>query len=142
MVRRLSVAGRDRGSESPVYGAKQSRLWRAPGIRPVGSRAPAVAAARRCALRVCGRPTDSGPRLALYLCGLDGSGQAARSVERTPSGRDAPVVDRARQRMVCKGHPCIYMADGDSVTQFGSSKVVSCGHRRPRKLSDVHGREG
>jgi hypothetical protein len=48
----------------------------------------------------------------------------------------------AWQKMVCKGHPCIYTADGDSVTQFGSSEVVSCGHRRPRKLSDVHGREG
>ncbi len=48
----------------------------------------------------------------------------------------------ARLKMVCKGHPCIYTADGDSMTRFASSRVVPCGHRRPRKLTDVHGREG
>jgi len=48
----------------------------------------------------------------------------------------------AQRKMVCKGHPCIYTADGDSMTQFASSRAVPCGRRNPRKLTDVHGREG
>jgi hypothetical protein len=61
----------------------------------------------------------------------------------------------AQRKMVCKGHPCIYAADGNPMTWFASSSVVSRGlgvvegdrrspltPRRLRKLTDVHGREG
>ena len=60
----------------------------------------------------------------------------------------------ARRKMVCKGHPCIYAADGNPMAWFASSLVVrganaaegSCGSpmtpMRPRKRTDVHGREG
>ena len=60
----------------------------------------------------------------------------------------------AQRKMVCKGHPCIYAADGNPMTWFASSLAVPpglCGRRslriaarlgRPRKRTDVHGREG
>jgi hypothetical protein len=60
----------------------------------------------------------------------------------------------ARRKMVCKGHPCVYAADGNPMAWFASSLVVpwtnaaegSCGSTmtpvRPRKRTDVHGREG
>jgi hypothetical protein len=60
----------------------------------------------------------------------------------------------ARRKMVCKGHPCIYAADGNPMAWFASSLVVrranaaegSCGSPltpvRPRKRTDAHGREG
>ena len=48
----------------------------------------------------------------------------------------------ARREMVCKGHPCIYAADGNPMTRFASPWTVPRGLRSPRKLTDVHGREG
>ena len=55
----------------------------------------------------------------------------------------------AQRKMVCKGHPCIYAADGKPMTWFTSSLVVSRGLRATggacrhlRKRTDVHGREG
>ena len=61
-----------------------------------------------------------------------------------------------RRKMVCKGDPCIYAADGDPMTWFTSPLVVPCsgigategdrrpapGLRHPGQLTDVHGREG
>ena len=59
----------------------------------------------------------------------------------------------AQRKMVCKGHPCIYAADGNPMTWFASSLAVPrgrCGRRnlriaappgRPRRRTDVHGRE-
>ena len=60
----------------------------------------------------------------------------------------------AQRKMVCKGHPCIYAADGNLMAWFASSLVVryanaaegSCGSPmtplRPLMRTDVHGREG
>jgi hypothetical protein len=60
----------------------------------------------------------------------------------------------AQRKMVCKGHPCIYAADGNPMAWFASSLVVrdvntaagSCGSPmtplRPLRRTDVHGREG
>jgi hypothetical protein len=60
----------------------------------------------------------------------------------------------ARRKMVCKGHPCIYAADGNPMAWFASSLVVSCANAaegscgspptpmRPLMRDDVHGREG
>jgi hypothetical protein len=60
----------------------------------------------------------------------------------------------AKRKMVCKGHPCIYAADGNPMTWFASTLAVPrgrCGRRslriaarpgRARKRTDVHGREG
>jgi hypothetical protein len=55
-----------------------------------------------------------------------------RRVGRRPAGRE----------MVCKGHPCIYAADGNPMTRFASPWAVPRGLRSPHKLTDVHGREG
>jgi len=38
----------------------------------------------------------------------------------------------AQRKMVCKGHPCIYAADGNPT-------MIAM---RPRKRTDAHGREG
>ena len=59
----------------------------------------------------------------------------------------------ARRKMVCKGHPCIYVADRNPMAWFASSFVRcanaaegSCGSpmtpMRPLKRTDAHGREG
>jgi hypothetical protein len=60
----------------------------------------------------------------------------------------------AQRKMVCKGHPCIYAADGNPMAWFASSLVGrdanaaegSCGSTmtplRPLRRTDVHGREG
>jgi hypothetical protein len=114
VVQRLSVANGDRGAQSSVYAAAPS----------VPADRDKTAAALLAPVR--GRPSGTGARR-----------RAARRAA-IRRGGCRPV----RQKMVCKGHPCIYTADEDSMTRSASSKVVPCGHRRPRKLSDVHGREG
>jgi len=114
VVQRLSVPSRDRGAESSVYAAALS-----PSVDRDNPAAALLAP-------VHGGPLDAG---------------ATRRAARSAATRRAGCRP-AWQKMVCKGHPCIYTADGDSMTQFASSKVVPCGRRRPRKLSDVHGREG
>ena len=60
----------------------------------------------------------------------------------------------ARRKMVCKGHPCIYAADGNPMAWFASSLVVRCANAaegscgsattpmRPLMRADAHGREG
>ena len=47
----------------------------------------------------------------------------------------------AQRKMVCKGHPCIYAADGNPMAWFASSLVVSRGRRSHRELVDVCGRK-
>ena len=119
MVHRLSVASRDRGAESPVYAAEPSS---ASG-------------------RVAGIDMRSGTAaVATSLATVHGAspGRLARRRTATRRGGCRP----AERKMVCKGHPCIYTADGDSMTQLASSRAVPCGRRHPRKLTDVHGREG
>ena len=114
MVQRLSVSSRDRGAESSVYAA-----------------APSASIDRDNPAAVLLAPPRGGP---------PDAGAARRAARRAAS--QCVGCRPAWQKMVCKGHPCIQTADGDSMTQFGSSMVVPCGPRRPRKLSDVHGREG
>jgi hypothetical protein len=114
VVHRLSVSNRECGAESSVYAAAPSA--------PVDRNNPAAALLA---------PVHGGP---------PGAGAPRRAARRAATRRAG--CRPAWQKMVCKGHPCIYAADGDSMTQFVSSKVVPCGHRHPRKLSDVHGREG
>ena len=114
MVQRLSVANGDRGAQSSVYAA-----------------APSAPADRDKTAAALLAPVRGGPS------GTSATRRAARRAA-IRRGGCRPV----RQKMVCKGHPCIYTADEDSMTRSASSKVVPCGHRRPRKLSDVHGREG
>jgi hypothetical protein len=112
VVHRLSVASRDRGAESFVYAA-----------------APSASVDRDNPAAALLAPVHGNP-----------SGASRRAARRAATRRAG--CRPAWQKMVCKGHPCIYTADGDSMTQFASSKVVPCGRRRPRELSDVHGREG
>jgi len=106
MVRRLSLASRVSGAESPVHGAEPFR----------GQVRTGCAATHRNLRHVGHRP--------------------------------------AQRKMVCKGHPCIYAADGNPMAWFASSLVVryantaegSCGSLmtplRPLRRTDVHGREG
>ena len=71
-------------------------------------------------------------------CRPGGHGSAA-------TRHNSPHVGRrpAQRKMVCKGHPCIYAADGNLMTtRFASPWAVPRGLRSPRKLTDVHGREG
>jgi hypothetical protein len=76
--------------------------------------------------------------------------------ERAATRRNLRHVGRrpSQRKMVCKGHPCIYVADRNLVTWFASSLFGrcatapsgSCGspttRMRPRKRTDAHGREG
>ena len=106
MVRRLSLASRDSGAESPEHGAEP-------------------------------------------FCGQVRAGRAATRRNLRPVGRRP-----ARQKMVCKGHPCIYAADGNPMAWFASSSVVRCANAvegscgspmtplRPLRRTDAHGREG
>jgi hypothetical protein len=136
MVRRLTLASLDSGAESPVY---------------VG--APSASAGRRAYAK-----DDLPPR--------GGARNGAATPDWMPprqvvTGRAATrcklghVGHRpAKRKMVCKGHPCIYAADGNPMTWFASSLAVPRGlcdrrslriaapQRRPRKRTDVHGREG
>ena len=132
MVRRLTLASLDSGAESPVY---------------VGE--PSASAGRRAyangdvALRGGTRGGAAAPDW--MPPGQVVTGRAAtRHVGHRP----------AKRKMVCKGHPCIYAADGNPMTWFASTLAVPrglCGRwslriaarpRRHRMRTDVHGREG
>ena len=136
MVHRLSLASRDSGAESPVYVSGPSASAGS-GTYARGD-VPLAGATR------CGAPTAH--------CMLPG--QLAASCA-TPRRKLRHVGHRpAKRKMVCKGHPCIYAADGNPMTWFTSSLAAPrrlCGRRslriatrplRPRKRTDVHGREG
>jgi hypothetical protein len=119
VVHRLSVSSRECGAESSVYAA-------APSVS-VDRDNPAAA----LLAPVHGRPPGAGaPRRA-----------ARRAATRRPATRRAGCRP-AWQKMVCKGHPCIYAADGKPMTWFASSWAVPHCLRSPRTLTDVHGREG
>jgi len=123
MVRRLSLASLDSGAESPVYAlvpsASAGRGTYANGDVP-GRMPPTQVVTGRTATR-----------------------HNLRHVGHRP----------AKRKMVCKRHPCIYAADGNPMTWFASSLAVPrgrCGRRslriaappgRPRRRTDVHGRE-
>ena len=131
VVHRLSVANRDRGAESSVYAAAPSA--------PVGRAGARISVGQPGQVTGIGMCSATAVAAVLPTSAHGGSSRAGatrRAVIRRGGCRPA------RRKMVCKGHPCIYTADGDSMTQFASSKVVPCGHRRPRRLTDVHGREG
>jgi hypothetical protein len=135
MVRRPSLASLDSGAESPVYVGEPSASARrvAPAARPSrgsATRDDAATVDRMLPLQV----------RTVYAATL----RNLRHVGHRP----------ARPKMVCKGHPCIYAADGNPMAWFASSLVArradaakgSCGSpltpMRPRKRTDVHGREG
>src|ERR1700677_4712491 len=136
MVRRLSLASLDSGAESPVYGAEPSASAerRADGNGDLPSRD----ATRRSAVTADSMP----PRH--VVTGRNATRHKLRHVGHRP----------AKRKMVCKGHPCIYAADGNPMTWFASSLAVHrghCGRRslriaappgRPRKRTDVQGGEG
>jgi hypothetical protein len=69
-------------------------------------------------------------------------GQVGTGAPRLVTTYDMSVIDRQTPKMVCKGHPCIYAADGNPMTRFASPWAVPRGPRSPRELTDVHGREG
>jgi hypothetical protein len=167
MVRRLSVANLDSGAESPVYGEEPSAsadrgpvvnppradgdgrravgggrtvagCYLAPGV-VVGGRGRAVGADGITSLQVpqCLATRDITMTVSFVTPGLVGTG-----MPRHATSCDMSVVDQQSGRWYAKGHPCIYAADGNPMTWFTSSWAVPYGPRSPRKLTDVHGREG
>jgi hypothetical protein len=166
-VRRLSVANLDSGAESPVYGEEPSASAdRGPVVNPpradgdgrraagggrtvagrylapgvvVGGRGRAVGAGGITSPQVpqCRATRDITMTVSFVTPGLVGTG-----MPRLATSCDMSVVDQQSGRWYAKGHPCIYAADGNPMTWFTSSWAVPCGPRSPRKLTDVHGREG
>jgi hypothetical protein len=136
MVRRLSLASLDSGAESPVYGAEPSAsaVHRTYANGDLPSRGAAH----------CGAATAGWMPPGRVVTGRAATRHKLRHVGHRP----------AKRKMVCKGHPCIHAADGNPMTWFASSLAVPrgrCGRRslriaappgRPRKRTDVHGREG
>ena len=124
MVRRLSLASLDSGAESPVYVLVPS------------------ASAGRGTYANGGVPGLIPPTQ--VVTGRTATRHNLRHVGHRP----------AKRKMVCKGHPCIYAADGNPMAWFASSLVVSCANAaegscgspptpmRPLMRDDVHGREG
>jgi hypothetical protein len=167
MVRRLSVANLDSGAESPVYGEEPSASAdRGPVVNPpradgdgrravgggrtvagrylalgvvVGGRGRAVGAGGITSLLVpqCLATRDITMTVSFVTPGLVWTG-----MPRHATSCDMSVVDQQSGRWYAKGHPCIYAADGNPMTWFTSSWAVPYGPRSPRKLTDVHGREG
>jgi hypothetical protein len=136
MVRRLSLASLDSGAESPVYvGQPLASAGRGAYANGV---VPPEGASRNGAATVTWMP----PRQ--VVTGRALTRRKPRHVGHRP----------AKRKMVCKGHPCIYAADGNPMIWFASSLAVPlgpCGRRRlrsaahprlPGKRTDVHGREG
>jgi hypothetical protein len=136
MVRRLSLASLDSGAESPVYvGEPSASAGR--GAYATGD-VPPRGAAR------CGAATRDWMPPSQVVTGRAATRRTPRHVGHRP----------AKRKMVCKGHPCIYAADGNPMIWFASTLAVPrgrCGRRslriaappgRARKRTDVHGREG
>jgi hypothetical protein len=136
MVRRLSLASLDSGAESPVYvGEPSASAGR--GTHANGD-VPPRGGAHYGAATVDWMPPKH------VVTGRAATRRKPRHVGHRP----------AKRKMVCKGHPCIYAADGNPMTWFASTLAVPrglCGRRslriaarprRRRKRTDVHGREG
>ena len=149
MSRRPSFASLDSGTYSPEYGGESLMAGRGELAAaslpnsPAAASDPAAPAGRRDT-----RHHDDGPLGAVW------PGQPGCAAVRCNFRR---VGNRsARRKMVCKGDPCIYAADGDPMTWLTSPLVVPCsgvrategarwpapGLRHPGQLTDVHGREG
>jgi hypothetical protein len=136
MVQRRSLASLDSGAESPVYGAEPSASAGS-GACAAGVVPPRFAT-HRGAATVGLMPPRQG------VTGRAATRHKLRHVGHRP----------AKRKMVCKGHPCIYAADGNPMTWFTSSLAVPRGlggrqsmwidarPGRPRMRTDVHGREG
>jgi hypothetical protein len=136
MVRRLTLASLDSGAESPVYvgepSASAGRAAHANGDVPPRGGA------------LCGSATPDWMPPRQVATGHVATRRKLRHVGHRP----------VKRKMVCKGHPCIYAADGNPMTWFASTLAVPrgrCGRRslriaarpgRARKRTDVHGREG
>jgi hypothetical protein len=163
-VRRLSVASLDSGAESPVYGiAPSASVGRegaaagppcAVGLRfrqrhlDSGGDNAMRRAAEFAAFIPADIPGDGATRACAIITGLMLPEQVSRGGARRATSYGMPVVDRAqrkmvcKQKMVCKGHPCIYAADRYPMTRLATSRAVPRGTRSLGKLTDVHGREG
>ena len=157
-MRRLSVASLDSGAESPVYGAapsasagRESTVARPVCVVGLRFRRPhlesgADDATRRAAglagFIPAGIPGGAATRESMITTGLTLPGQVSRGVGWRAISSGMPVVDPGRQKLVCKGHPCIYAADRYPMTRLASSRAVPRGPRSLGKLTDVHGREG
>jgi hypothetical protein len=125
-VRRLSVASRESGAKSPVYGKESAA--RPEVARSLGDSGPAGPG------RQVTRDTPAVDRIRSAQVGMGAPRRAATS--------GSTVVYRPSGRWYVKGHPCIYAADGYPMTSFASSRAVPRGPRSPGKLTDVNGREG
>jgi hypothetical protein len=179
MVRRPSVASRDSGAESPVYGAEPPALadrgdpalalrWAGGGGR---STVRCTADGRRTELGVplrylgylasrapisgFGGTVDSGGTTSLQLprrggatrdkamlAGRTRPGQVGTATPRHIASYAMSVVDRHSGRWYVKDIRASTQPMGNPMTWFASSWVVPRGSRSPRKLTDVHGREG
>ena len=133
-MRRLSLASLDSGAESPVYVSEPSA---SAGAYSRGDVPPTGVKRRGAATAVWMPP-----------------GQVAANCAATRAKPRHVGHRPAKRKMVCKGHPCIYAADGNPMAWFASSLVVRCANAaegscgspltpvRPRKRTDAHGREG
>jgi hypothetical protein len=68
--------------------------------------------------------------------------QASAGVPRLAGNYDMSVVARQSGRWYLKDIRASHAADGSRMTWYASSWAVPRGSRSPRKLTDVHGREG
>jgi hypothetical protein len=140
MVRRSSVASLDSGAESPVYGEEPSASaargdtaakspWADGAVSPGGVislQVPQGGATRDNAVTVdCALP-----------------GQVETGAPRLAASHDMSVVDRQSGKWYVKDIRASTQPTGNLVTWFRSSWAVPRGLRSPRKLTDVHGREG
>jgi hypothetical protein len=76
------------------------------------------------------------------LVGLATPGQVGTGMPRLATTCDMSVVDRQSGRWYVKDIRASNAADGNPMTWFASSWAARRGSRSPRKLTDVHGREG
>jgi hypothetical protein len=74
--------------------------------------------------------------------GLATPGQVGTGVPRLATTCDMSVVDRQSGRWYVEDIRASNAADGNPMTWFASSWAARRGSRSPRKLTDVHGREG
>lgn len=74
--------------------------------------------------------------------GADDPGAGRRGGAATRRDSRSVGCRPAKRQMVCKGHPCVYAADGDPMARHASSWAVPRGLRSLCKLTDAHGREG
>jgi hypothetical protein len=153
MVRRLSVASRDSGAESAVYGeepvAGDGREDSPPGASArMELGVPPLAAARRPvgSGQSAWLPAPSSAALPSFFHTYASGDQASRSgrTDRAANPDNSRYVGclAAKRKMVYKGHSCIYPAGGEPMTWFASSMTARRGRRLPLRRTDVHGREG